>query len=319
MLLRVIGVDHCKSSDLASSAFRTDRQVGTKSPEREWRAAPLLLYATNEPTIFQPEDVISVTMSWSFSAPRTPPVCLCRRLLCSSRSRTSLRSGCSSRVWFVPGQRAIQVPPPRFEACGESPSRAALVTISASRETSFCFSISSISRRTLLIIASTRSLPSNPPRTPTGLPTKCRHLLMMPGMRVSAELASEDPLGLSARNQSMAVEKTRSTPSVRWQQISTSHSSRMVLTTRVQTISGGEGGSSAAPFDLRLDIKNPSIGLIRGGLTVRATRFVAEVAASPCGNHLAQVWQVGEGVSPTLDADLLVRTLQLKIKILDFQ
>jgi hypothetical protein len=26
------------------------------------------------------------------------------------------------------------------------------------------------------------------------------------------------------------------------------------------------------------------------------------VAASPCGNHLAQVWQVGEGVSPTLDA-----------------
>jgi hypothetical protein len=24
--------------------------------------------------------------------------------------------------------------------------------------------------------------------------------------------------------------------------------------------------------------------------------------ASPCGNHLAQAWQVGEGVSPTLDA-----------------
>ena len=36
----------------------------------------------------------------------------------------------------------------------------------------------------------------------------------------------------------------------------------------------------------------------------RATRFVAEVAASPCGNHLAQVWQVGEGVSPTLDAQI---------------
>jgi hypothetical protein len=32
-----------------------------------------------------------------------------------------------------------------------------------------------------------------------------------------------------------------------------------------------------------LDIKNPSIGLIRGRLTVRATGFVAEVAASPCG------------------------------------
>jgi hypothetical protein len=30
-----------------------------------------------------------------------------------------------------------------------------------------------------------------------------------------------------------------------------------------------------------LDIENPSIGLIRGGLTVRATWFVAEVAASP--------------------------------------
>jgi hypothetical protein len=29
------------------------------------------------------------------------------------------------------------------------------------------------------------------------------------------------------------------------------------------------------------------------------------VAASPCGNHLAQVWQVGEGVSPTLDANTI--------------
>jgi hypothetical protein len=28
-----------------------------------------------------------------------------------------------------------------------------------------------------------------------------------------------------------------------------------------------------------------------------ATRIVAELAASPCGNHLAREWQVGEGVS----------------------
>src|SRR6266545_2901795 len=40
----------------------------------------------------------------------------------------------------------------------------------------------------------------------------------------------------------------------------------------------------------------------RGGLTIRATRFVAELAASPCGSHLAREGQVGEGVSPTLDA-----------------
>ncbi len=51
---------------------------------------------------------------------------------------------------------------------------------------------------------------------------------------------------------------------------------------------------------LIFDIK-PSIGFPRRA-DIRATRFVAEVAASPCGNHLAQVWQVGEGVSPTLDA-----------------
>ncbi len=31
-------------------------------------------------------------------------------------------------------------------------------------------------------------------------------------------------------------------------------------------------------------------------------RFVAERAASPCGNHLARCWQVGEGVSPAGDA-----------------
>jgi hypothetical protein len=57
-------------------------------------------------------------------------------------------------VWFVPGQRAIHVPTPRVGAFGESPDWAALSTISASRHTSFSFLISSISRRTLLIIAS---------------------------------------------------------------------------------------------------------------------------------------------------------------------
>jgi hypothetical protein len=35
---------------------------------------------------------------------------------------------------------------------------------------------------------------------------------------------------------------------------------------------------------------------------IRAIRFIAEMAASPCGIHFALVWQVGEGVSPTLDA-----------------
>src|SRR5271154_5180778 len=34
---------------------------------------------------------------------------------------------------------------------------------------------------------------------------------------------------------------------------------------------------------------------------------IAEVAASPCGIHLAQVRQVGEGVSPSLDADANIR------------
>ena len=38
-----------------------------------------------------------------------------------------------------------------------------------------------------------------------------------------------------------------------------------------------------------------------------ATRFVAEVAASPFGNPPCPVWQVGEGVSPTLDAGLCLQ------------
>jgi hypothetical protein len=38
------------------------------------------------------------------------------------------------------------------------------------------------------------------------------------------------------------------------------------------------------------------------------------VAASPCGNHLAQVWQVGEGVSPTLDAKSNIRLLSTDVE-----
>jgi hypothetical protein len=79
-------------------------------------------------------------------------------------------------------------------------------------------------------------------------------------------------LGLSARNQSMEVEKTRSTPSVRWQQISTSNSSMMASTTRTQTITGGEGDSAVWPPDLRFDIKNPP-PVSRGGLTITRDPF----------------------------------------------
>ena len=34
--------------------------------------------------------------------------------------------------------------------------------------------------------------------------------------------------------------------------------------------------------------KNPSVGFPEEGWRSHATRFVAEVAASPCGNHLAR-------------------------------
>jgi hypothetical protein len=61
--------------------------------------------------------------------------------------------------------RAIQVLTLRLEAFGESPKWAALVTFSAFRHTSFSFLISSISRQTLLIIAQTCFLLSNPART----------------------------------------------------------------------------------------------------------------------------------------------------------
>src|SRR6516165_2622387 len=43
-----------------------------------------------------------------------------------------------------------------------------------------------------------------------------------------------------------------------------------------------------SPAVLRnLDIEKPSVGLTEEGCA-HATRFVAEVAASPCGNHLAR-------------------------------
>src|SRR5664279_4462116 len=93
---------------------------------------------------------------------------------------------------------------------------------------------------------------------------------MILNKRVSTESANVDSLGLSSRNQSksLSVAKARSTPFVRWQQISTSISAITASTTRVQTISGGEGDRAARLSDLRLDIKKPSVGFIRGGLTV---------------------------------------------------
>src|ERR1019366_4005169 len=90
---------------------------------------------------------------------------------------------------------------------------------------------------------------------------------MILNKRVSTESTNMFSLGLSACNQSMEVEKTRSTPSVRWHQISTSISSMMASTTRIQTISGGEGDSAAWSPDLRFDIKNPP-PVSRGGLTI---------------------------------------------------
>src|SRR5450759_5206761 len=73
-------------------------------------------------------------------------------------------------------------------------------------------------------------------------------------------------------------------------------------TTRMQTISGGEGDSVAWPPDLRFDIKNPP-SVSRGGLTITRDPFRCRSGRiSLAGNHLAQVWQVGEGVSPALDA-----------------
>jgi hypothetical protein len=57
----------------------------------------------------------------------------------------------------------------------------------------------------------------------------------------------------------------------------------------------------------------PSNGFPRRA-DIRATRFVAEVAASPCGNYLAQVWQVGEGVSPSLDASATIRFLSTEVE-----
>ena len=50
----------------------------------------------------------------------------------------------------------------------------------------------------------------------------------------------------------------------------------------------------------RRNIEKPSI-VQEGWLS--CDRFVADVAASPCGNPPCPVRQVGEGVSPTLDAD----------------
>src|ERR1700692_3972396 len=70
----------------------------------------------------------------------------------------------------------------------------------------------------------------------------------------------------------MEVEKTRSTPSVRWQQISTSNSSMMASTTRIQTIAGGEGAAAAGAPDLRFDKKNPP-PVSRGGLTITRDPF----------------------------------------------
>jgi len=63
----------------------------------------------------------------------------------------------------------------------------------------------------------------------------------------------------SSRSRQCEREETRSTPSARWQQISTSNSSNMVSTTRIQTISGGAGDSAVWPPELRFD-KKPSIG-----------------------------------------------------------
>jgi len=54
---------------------------------------------------------------------------------------------------------------------------------------------------------------------------------------------------------------------------------------------------------LRVDIKNPP-PVCRGGLTITRDPFRCRSGRIPLReNHLALVWQVGEGVSPTLDAD----------------
>jgi putative ABC transport system substrate-binding protein len=72
--------------------------------------------------------------------------------------------------------------------------------------------------------------------------------------RIAAELNRLASLGRSARNQSMSVEKTRSTPLLGWQQISTSQSSRVVWTVRTQTVS-----SDSTAFN----IKKSSVGFPR--------------------------------------------------------
>jgi hypothetical protein len=90
---------------------------------------------------------------------------------------------------------------------------------------------------------------------------------------------------------------------MRWQQISTSISSMIASITRTQTVSGGEVDPAPWPPDLRLDIKKPS-----AGLPGRADNHARPVSLPKwphplAENHLALVWQVGEGVSPTLDAN----------------
>jgi len=72
-------------------------------------------------------------------------------------------------------------------------------------------------------------------------------------------------------------------------------------------------GPRRSAIRFTLGHEKPSSGFPRRA-DIRATRFVAEVAASPCGNHLAQVWQVGEGVSPTLDANANVRFLLTEVE-----
>src|SRR5260370_39507220 len=97
-------------------------------------------------------------------------------------------------------------------------------------------------------------------------------MTMIMNKRVSTEIANEYSIGFSETNHAMKVEEARSTPSVRWYQISTSNSSMMASTTRIQTISGGEDDSAAWPPDLRFDIKNPP-PVSRGGLTITRDPF----------------------------------------------
>ena len=72
-----------------------------------------------------------------------------------------------------------------------------------------------------------------------------------------------------------------------------------------RTMAGAERSEAEAPTRKlrRVTIKNPPSVRYRGGLTREATRFVAEVRPHPLEREPpCPGWQVGGGVSPTLNA-----------------